>query len=32
MAKANGSFQVKSFNEDTYEDRGEKAKLTHELG
>jgi hypothetical protein len=32
MPKANGSFQITSFNEDTYEDRGEKAKLTHAWG
>ncbi len=32
MAKANGSFQITSFNEDTYEDRGDKAKLTHAWG
>lgn len=32
MAKAKGSFQITSFNEDTYEDRGEGAKLTHASG
>ena len=32
MAKANGSFQITSFNEDTYEDRGSGAKLTHAWG
>ena len=32
MAKATGSFRITSFNEDTYEDRGEKAKLTHAWG
>ena len=32
MAKAKGSFQITSFNEDTYEDRGSGAKLTHASG
>ena len=32
MAKAKGSFQITSFNEDTYEDRGSGAKLTHAWG
>ena len=32
MTKASGSFRITSFNEDTYEDRGEKAKLTHAWG
>lgn len=32
MAKAIGSFQITSFNEDTYEDRGDGAKLTHAWG
>ena len=32
MAKAKGSFQITSFNEDTYEDRGGGAKLTHAWG
>jgi hypothetical protein len=32
MAKAKGSFQITSFNEDTYEDRGEGAKLSHASG
>ena len=32
MAKANGSFQITSFNEDTFEDRGGGAKLTHAWG
>jgi hypothetical protein len=32
MAKAKGSFQITSFNEDTYEDRGNGAKLTHASG
>ena len=32
MAKATGTFDITSFNEDTYEDRGEGAKLTHAWG
>lgn len=32
MAKANGSFQITSFHEDTYEDRGDNAKLTPARG
>lgn len=32
MAKAKGSFEVKSFNEDTVEDRGDGATLTHAWG
>jgi hypothetical protein len=32
MAKAKGSFKISSFNEDTYEDRSEGAKLTHAWG
>lgn len=32
MAKATGSFQITSFNEDSYEDRGDGAKLTHAWG
>ena len=32
MAKAKGTFDITSFNEDTYEDRGEGAKLTHAWG
>jgi hypothetical protein len=32
MPKAKGSFQITSFNEDTYEDRGSGAKLTHAWG
>ena len=32
MANAKGSFQITSFNEDTYEDRGSGAKLTHASG
>lgn len=32
MTKANGSFQITSFNEDAYEDRGSGAKLTHASG
>ena len=32
MTKANGSFQITSFNEDSYEDRGGGAKLTHASG
>jgi uncharacterized protein DUF3224 len=32
MAKAKGSFQITSFNEDTYEDRGDGRKLTHAWG
>lgn len=32
MTKANGSFQITSFNEDAYEDRGSSAKLTHAWG
>lgn len=32
MAKATGSFRITSFNEDTYEDRGDGAKLTHAWG
>ena len=32
MTRATGSFEIKSFNEDTYEERGEKAKLTHASG
>ena len=32
MPKATGSFQITSFNEDTYEDRGDGAKLTHASG
>jgi hypothetical protein len=32
MAKAKGSFDITSFNEETYEERGEGAKLTHAWG
>lgn len=32
LAKAQGSFQITSFDEDTYEDRGGGAKLTHAWG
>jgi len=32
MTKASGSFQITSFTEDTYEDRGSGAKLTHASG
>jgi hypothetical protein len=32
MVKAKGTFDITSFNEDTYEDRGEGAKLTHAWG
>jgi hypothetical protein len=32
MPKATGSFRITSFNEDTYEDRGDGAKLTHAWG
>jgi hypothetical protein len=32
MAKATGSFRITSFIEDTYEDRGDGAKLTHAWG
>jgi Protein of unknown function (DUF3224) len=32
MPKATGSFQITSFHEDTYEDRGDAAKLTHAWG
>ena len=32
MTKATGSFEITSFNEDTYEERGEGAKLTHAWG
>ncbi len=32
MPKATGSFRITSFNEDTYEDRGDEAKLTHAWG
>lgn len=32
MPMATGSFRITSFNEDTYEDRGDGAKLTHAWG
>jgi hypothetical protein len=32
MPKATGSFRITSFSEDTYEDRGGGAKLTHAWG
>ncbi len=32
MARAIGSFDITSFNEDAYEERGGKAKLTHAWG
>ena len=32
MPKARGSFRIASFKEDTYEDRGDGAKLTHASG
>jgi hypothetical protein len=32
MVKARGSFEITSMNEDTYEDRGSGAKLTHAWG
>ena len=32
MPKATGSFQITSMSEDSYEDRGDGAKLTHSSG
>jgi hypothetical protein len=32
MTQARGSFEITSFNEETYEERGEGAKLTHAWG
>jgi hypothetical protein len=32
MTTATGSFEITSFKEDTYEERGEGAKLTHAWG
>ena len=32
MAKAKGSFQITSFNEDTYEDRGRRREADPRVG